>query len=164
GDAKSVLAAMDRYAETNALMHIGDKKGEYIDGLIGKNNVKIMVELGGYLGYSALRFSNLLPANGHYYSFEMNPEFASVAQKVIDHAGLSSKVTIIVGEFKVTSNDFQRVCGVEKVDMVFIDHWMELYVQDLKIIEAAQWLRPGSTIVADNILIPDAPEYEAYIE
>ncbi|ORX92364.1 S-adenosyl-L-methionine-dependent methyltransferase [Basidiobolus meristosporus CBS 931.73] len=136
GDAESVLAAMDRYAETNALMHIGDKKGEYMDDLIRKHNTNVM----------------------------MNPEFASVAQKVIDHAGLSSKVTIIVGEFKVSSNEFLSTYGVKKVDLVFIDHWMEVYVQDLKIIEEAQWLRPGSIVVADNVLFPGAPEYQAYIE
>ncbi|ORX92366.1 S-adenosyl-L-methionine-dependent methyltransferase, partial [Basidiobolus meristosporus CBS 931.73] len=146
------------------LMHISDKKGEYMDDLIRKHNTNVMVELGGYLGYSALRFSNLLPANEHYYSFEMNPEFASVAQKVIDHAGLSFKVTIIVGEFKVSSNEFLSTYGVKKVVLVFIDHWMEAYAQDLKIIEEAQWLRSGSTVVADNIILPGAPEYKAYIE
>ncbi|ORX96832.1 S-adenosyl-L-methionine-dependent methyltransferase, partial [Basidiobolus meristosporus CBS 931.73] len=164
GDAESVITAIDRYAKTNLLMHVGDKKGKHIDDLIEEHNVKVMVELGGYLGYSALRFSNLLPPNGHYYSFELNPRFAKAAQTLVEHAGLTSKVTIIVGEFKTTSEDFLQTYAVDQIDLVFIDHWKDLYVQDMKIIEQLQWLRPGSVVVADNVLFPGAPDYKDYIE
>ncbi|ORX89356.1 S-adenosyl-L-methionine-dependent methyltransferase, partial [Basidiobolus meristosporus CBS 931.73] len=163
-DPNSVISAIDLYANANPMMHIGNQKGKFIDELIKERSTDVMVELGGYLGYSALRFSSILPPNGHYYSFELNPEFAAIAQKIIDHAGLSSKVTIIVGEFKVTSQAFFSTYPIKQVDFVFIDHWKDVYVQDLKIIEELHWLRPGSIVVADNIIVPGAPEYKAYIE
>ncbi|KAK9674939.1 hypothetical protein K7432_016778 [Basidiobolus ranarum] len=164
GDASSVISAIDQYADTHTLMHIGNKKGSVIDDLISKQPVQVMVELGGYLGYSAVRFANKLPTNGHYYSFELNPEFAEVAGKIIEHAGLSSKVTIVLGEFQSTSKNFFQEYDVKEVQFVFIDHWQDLYVQDLKIIEELKWMQKGALVVADNVLYPGAPEYKAYIE
>ncbi|KAK9765331.1 hypothetical protein K7432_006422 [Basidiobolus ranarum] len=164
GDARSVISAIDEFASTHLMMHIGSQKGKVIDDLINQKPVQVMIELGGYLGYSAVRFANQLPTKGHYYSFELNPEYAKTAQKVIDQAGLSSKVTIIIGEFRTTSQDFLKKYAIDKVDFAFIDHWKDVYVQDLKIIEELQWLHPGAFVVADNILFPGVPEYKAYIE
>ena len=58
-----------------------------------------MIELGGYLGYSAVLFANEIAddPDAKYYSFELNPEFAKIATYVIDLAGLLDKVEIIVG-------------------------------------------------------------------
>ncbi|KAK9766086.1 hypothetical protein K7432_005083 [Basidiobolus ranarum] len=164
GDVNSVLSAIDKYASTHPFMHIGEEKGASIEELMNQKPVQVMVELGGYLGYSAIRFANQLPTTGHYYSFEISPEFAKVAGKVIEYAGLSSKVTIIIGEFKYTSKTFTEKYGVEKVDFVLIDHWKDAYLQDLKIIEKLQWLNIGTLVVADNVLYPGVPEYKAYVE
>jgi len=46
---------------------------------------QIMAELGGYCGYSALRFATLqksLVPNSHYYSFEFSPKYAAIARQV----------------------------------------------------------------------------------
>ena len=56
-----------------------------------------MIELGGYLGYSAVLFANEIAddPDAKYYSFELNPEFAKIATYVIDLAGLLDKVEIM---------------------------------------------------------------------
>ena len=36
-------------------------------------------------------------------------------------------------------------------DLVFLDHWKDLYKQDLQAIEAKGLLKPGSIVVADNV-------------
>ncbi|ORX94967.1 S-adenosyl-L-methionine-dependent methyltransferase, partial [Basidiobolus meristosporus CBS 931.73] len=159
-----ILQAIDSYADIHPLIHVGNRKGKVIDELITQKPVQVMIELGGYLGYSAIRFGNKLPPTGHYYSFEFDPEFAEVANKIIDHAGLSSKVTIVIGEFQLTCKTFSEKYGVNKVEFVFIDHKKDVYVQDIKNILRLQWLNIGATVVADNILYPGAPEYKAYIE
>jgi catechol O-methyltransferase len=49
------------------------------------------------------------------------------------------------------------------LDFVFIDHVSEAYLPDLERIVGRRWLHPGSIVVADNIRIPGAPEYRAYM-
>ena len=36
-------------------------------------------------------------------------------------------------------------------DLVFLDHWKDLYEPDLRRLEACALLRPGCTVVADNV-------------
>ena len=36
-------------------------------------------------------------------------------------------------------------------DLVFLDHWRDLYEPDLKLLEAHRMLRAGSVIFADNV-------------
>ena len=43
-----------------------------------------MIELGGYCGYSAVRFGRLLDHNAKYYSFELIPLHAAIATKVMN--------------------------------------------------------------------------------
>ena len=50
------------------------------------------------------------------------------------------------------------------VDAVFIDHAKEAYLPDLHTLEASKLLHAGSVIVADNILVPGAPDYLAYVQ
>ena len=49
------------------------------------------------------------------------------------------------------------------VDLVFIDHDKDAYLPDLRRILEQRWLRPGATVVADNVKFPGAPEYRAYM-
>jgi predicted O-methyltransferase YrrM len=36
-------------------------------------------------------------------------------------------------------------------DLVFLDHWKDIYKSDLQLIEQRQLLKPGSIVVADNV-------------
>ncbi|KAJ3056402.1 hypothetical protein HK102_011205, partial [Quaeritorhiza haematococci] len=50
----SVLSAFDTFARQHQwLMNVGDEKGPICDEIIQRENPKVMVELGAYLGYSA---------------------------------------------------------------------------------------------------------------
>jgi predicted O-methyltransferase YrrM len=69
-------------------------------------------------------------------------------------AGLSSVVTIIEGKVcdiipKLKSEHF-----VSHVDFCFVDHWKDFYLSDVQLLEGSELLRPGSRVVADNILYP----------
>jgi len=46
---------------------------------------------------------------------------------------------------------------------VFIDHAKGHYLPDLRRILERGWLHPGSVVVADNIKVPGAPAYHAYL-
>ena len=92
-----------------------------------------------------------------------------IARKIIDHAGLSDRVQVVfgtLGDGGKTLSYLETACGLSagKLDFVFIDHAKDVYVSDLQLILQAGWLHRGSVVVADNIKVPGAPEYHAYMK
>ena len=49
-------------------------------------------------------------------------------------------------------------------DMIFIDHWKELYLKDLKWLEECGAIKKGTVVVGDNIITPGSPDYLAYFK
>lgn len=46
----------------------------------------------------------------------------------------------------------------------FIDHEKSAYLSDTKLILESGTLQPGSLLLADNVLMPGAPDYLAFVE
>lgn len=180
GNPEKVLLAMDEYMKREHFMVIGRYKGKLILDEIKKQQPIIMLELGCYVGYSAILFgSELAKQNEHisksgraparYYSFELEENHAKIARQLIDLAGLSDTVEIIVGPAGKTIPQFQaRITGelgkFVPADVVFIDHAKGYYVPDLRVLESSSLIAPGTVILADNILMPGAPEYVEYVQ
>ena len=59
--------------------------------------LQVAVELGGYIGYSAVRIASQLPPGGKLYSIDPNESHVRIARSLIQHAGLSDKVEVIQG-------------------------------------------------------------------
>ncbi|KAL4124394.1 hypothetical protein PRIC2_007992 [Phytophthora ramorum] len=167
GDPKSVLDAIDTFGyEHQWMMCVGDVKGELLDQEVTKLKPKILAELGGFSGYSAIRFANKLrelsgPAV-HVYSFEISPQFAAIATKMIDFAGLSDIVTIFVGTFEDKYADLKAL-GVDHVDVFFLDHDKKSYKSDMLVIEKSGLLQSGSVVMADNVVFHQINDYLEYI-
>jgi catechol O-methyltransferase len=49
------------------------------------------------------------------------------------------------------------------VDFVFVEHDKAAYLPDLERILDRGWLHAGSVVVADNVKLPGAPKYRAYM-
>ena len=62
------------------------------------------------------------------------------------HAGYADKVEILEG----SSTEVIRTLE-GPFDLVFLDHWKDLYERDLRLIEERGLLRAGSIVVADNV-------------
>jgi len=163
GDTNGVLAAMDEFCKSNLMMNIGILKGSFLDDAGLKRKPKFVVELGAYFGYSAVRIGRLLSDDARLVSIEKNPLFAAISTKIIEHAGLSNKVKVLVGKAEDKIPTLKQVFGIEFIDLVFIDHWKDRYVPDLKVIESNELLCKGSVLVADNVILPGAPDYLKYI-
>uniref|UniRef100_K3WCQ8 catechol O-methyltransferase n=1 Tax=Globisporangium ultimum (strain ATCC 200006 / CBS 805.95 / DAOM BR144) TaxID=431595 RepID=K3WCQ8_GLOUD len=165
GDPASVIAAIDEFASARHMMNVGINKGKIVDKEIRKKKPTVMAELGGYTGYSAVRFASVqreIAGNNesHYYSFEFSPVFAARVREMVAIAGLSDQVTVIEGAF---SEQYQALKG-KTVDIYFIDHEKSVYLSDAKLIVESGTLQPGSLLVADNVLVPGAPDYLDYVE
>lgn len=172
GHPEAVLRAIDEYSESHErFMNIGPQKGALIVEKIRALEPEIAIELGGYVGYLAILFGNeiLKIPEARYFSFEANEAFAAISRQLVELAGLSSVVEIIVGKGARSLPTFSDRLSKEKgtyvpIDFVFIDHWKDMYVPDLRVLESLNLIAPGTLIAADNIIRPGAPEYVEYVQ
>jgi catechol O-methyltransferase len=169
GDLADAIRAIDRFAYNKAfLINVGDEKGQILDRAVRRARPKRILELGTYCGYSALRMALSAP-DAHIFSIEFNPANADIARRIVAHAGVASRVTVVIG----TLGDGGATIAALRdrhgflpgsVDFVFVDHAKDAYLPDLRRIEAEGWLHPGSIVVADNVRFPGAPDYHAYLK
>ncbi|OXV11964.1 hypothetical protein Egran_00275 [Elaphomyces granulatus] len=163
GHPDKVVAAIDEFVEAKSrrLMNVGVAKAQPITTLISEIRPETMIELGGYVGYSAIVFGDALRRAGgkRYISLELDPAHAAVANMLLDLAGLRGFVQIIIGPSDRTLLDLRRRGEVTHLELLFLDHWKDLYLPDLKLCEEHGLIAPGTVIAADNVIIPGAPDY-----
>jgi catechol O-methyltransferase len=169
GDIDDVLGTLDWYGyHKSLLINIGDVKGRLLDAAVKRSDPKVVLELGTYCGYSALRIAREAPS-AHVYSVELSAENAELARRVWDHAGVGDRITCVVGTLADgghTIGQLDTAIGESPagtVDFVFIDHDKRAYVDDLLTIVENGWLHPGSIVLADNVGYPGAPRYRRYM-
>lgn len=161
GDPEDVLRTMDRFArEVRFLMNVGPDKGPLVQELIARlpENARIL-ELGAFCGYSAILLARTLGERGRIDSVEVSAASVEGARANVEFAGLADRVEIHHGGSTETIPTLEG-----PFDLVFLDHWKDLYKTDLEAIEASELLRPGSLVVADNVgPLFGATEYLDYV-
>lgn len=148
-------------------MIIGAQKGALITKLIAERKPSTMIELGGYVGYSAILFGDAVRKAGgkQYLSLEIDVRMAAVANMLVSLAGLRDFVKILVAP---SHESLIRLFKTEKtlphVELLFLDHWKDRYVPDLLLLEELNVLKPGvSVLAADNVISPGAPDYLEWV-
>ena len=165
GDLDGAIRAVDEFCYGQSfMMNVGDVKGEILDAAIHRAGPKRLLELGTYCGYSALRTARAMPEGAHLTSLEFNSDNAAIAGGILEHAGVTDRVTVVhgtIGDGGATIATLESEHGFApgSVDFVFLDHAKEAYLPDLRRIVEAGWLHPGSVVVADNVKFPGVPDY-----
>ena len=168
GDPADAIRIIDEYGYNQSfLINVGDEKGAILDAAVARARPARVLELGTYCGYSALRMALAAPS-ARIVSIEFNAANAEIARRILDHAGVGARVTVVVGTLGDGGKTIDALrnahgFGAGTVDLVFIDHAKEVYLADLQLILQQGWLRPGALVVADNVKCPGAPEYRAYM-
>lgn len=146
-------------------MNVGEDKGNTVVGLIREAKPRIMVELGGYCGYSTILFSSAVRETGgkKYYSLERSPKFARNIEILVDFAGLSDVVEVIVGPSDEGLKKLYDEGRLERIDMMFLDHYKPAYTTDLKLCEQLGLIKKGTVLAADNVIKPGNPPYLDYV-
>jgi catechol O-methyltransferase len=170
GDLDDVIRAIDEYSYSRSYMiNVGDEKGAILDEAVRRARPSLLLELGTYCGYSALRMCRAMPEGARLVSIEFNPANAIIARRVLEYAGVGERVAVLVGTLgdggvTIASLEAEHGLAAGSLDFVFIDHDKSVYVSDLELILGRGWLHPGSVVVADNVKFPGAPEYRAYLK
>ncbi|KPI41823.1 putative catechol O-methyltransferase 2 [Cyphellophora attinorum] len=166
GSPTAVLKAVDDFARTQKyLMNVGEDKGRIVSDLIAEVKPETMVELGGYVGYSCILFGDAVRKAGgkRYFSLERNPEFAAVIMGLVELAGLSDVVKVVVGSSDASLKRLHDNGQLKKIDLMFLDHYKPAYTTDLKLCEELGIVGPGTVLAADNVVKPGNPPYLEYV-
>ncbi|KAK4671669.1 hypothetical protein QC764_607870 [Podospora pseudoanserina] len=166
GNPQKVLQAIDDYGRSvRGLINIGSMKGSIVCDIIARHRPAVVLELGGYIGYSAIMFGHAMRQAGgkQYYSVEKSPLFAAIATSLIDLAGLRDNVRVVVGTGAEGTRRLYDEGKISRVDMAFFDHFKPAYTDDLKLCERLGVVGPGTLIVADNMVLPGNPRYLEWV-
>ncbi|KAK9445756.1 O-methyltransferase, family 3 [Metarhizium brunneum] len=116
---------------------------------------KRVLEVGVYVGYSAMLWAHATGPDGLVTGLEYSPELAEIAQDALAKEGINN-VEIIVGNAAET---LPKVSPSTPYDIIFLDADKPGYSNYLSIILANsqpgsknRLLRPGGLIIADNVL------------
>ena len=181
GDIKHIIKTIDEFGwKKQWLMNIGDRKGEILDEAIQTRKPKTVLELGKnsliinntfaysfflgtFLGYSSLRIVSQLPTDALFITIEADSQSAEIARSVHEHAGVADRVKIINGSTENVIPDLRKDFHIDSFDLIFIDHYKEVYLRDFKILEELGLIKSGTMIVADNVITPGTPDYLEYV-
>jgi len=159
GDPAATLDAMDEFARKRRfLMNVGDVKGAILKQALTDAGAQSALELGAYCGYSAVLIAAHMGEGSHLDSIEINPDNADASRQVIEHAGLSDRVTVHTGAAREIIPELGQ-----QYDLIFVDHWKDLYLPDLQVAEQSNCLKPGSHVVADNVGMFNAADYLGHV-
>lgn len=141
-------AVLDEIAKSGAardLPLIDAEVGALLRVLATAAGATRILEIGTAVGYSGIWLAGALPAGGMLITMEMNEARAQEARENFARAGLSDRVTLIVGDATLK---IAKVAG--PFDLVFLDTDKRLYGPLLDRLVAL--LRPGGLLVTDNVL------------
>ncbi|MBO9684914.1 MAG: O-methyltransferase [Flavisolibacter sp.] len=131
------------HAHSNMLSgHLQGKLLEMISCMI---RPKRILEIGTFVGYSALCLAKGLTDDGQLHTLELREEDAKRAQSYFDRSFFRDKIILHIGDALKTIDELN-----ETWDLVFIDADKENYTNYFDRIFSK--VRPGGFILADNVL------------
>jgi predicted O-methyltransferase YrrM len=138
------MKSIEQEAPRRGLPIIGPVRGVILDDVLSQHQPSSILEVGTLVGYSAIRMGRHLHRGQSITCVELREEMAQTARKNIENAGLSDRITVIVGDAKKVLPTLEG-----KYDMIFLDAVKDEYLGYLESVE--RLLHKGSVVVADNV-------------
>lgn len=117
--------------------------------MVKLSNAKSIIEVGTFTGFTALAMALALPEDGKLITLDINDSYASVGRPVWEKAGVSSRISLILGP---AAESLETLVKTKRgtVDMMFIDADKGNY--GVYYDYALELLRPGGVLLIDNVL------------
>ena len=131
-------------------MQISSDQGQFMGLLVKLMNAKKIIEVGTFTGYSSLVMALALHQNGQIISCDISEKYTEVARKFWQEAGVSNKITLLLGPAKDSLVELIQNGEAGQFDMAFIDADKTNY--KIYYENCLDLLRPGGLILIDNVL------------
>jgi caffeoyl-CoA O-methyltransferase len=139
------IAAYTTAHHREAHMLSGPLQGKFLEILSLLLRPRRVLEIGTFMGYSALCLAAGLPEEGRLHTIELREEDADLAAENFRRANCQDRIILHRG------NALAIIPGLKEVwDLVFIDADKTGYVEYYKLVLPR--LRAGGLIIADNVL------------
>jgi len=144
GSAERVLRRIEGSDRWRYLSIVGRDRGRILVELIRRHRPRRVLEVGTFVGYSAILMGRELGRESEIVTIEIDREVAELARRNIQEAEIEPRVEVFVGDA------LEIISEVEgEFDMVFLDANKGEYFEYLRLVEGK--LRRGSVVVADNV-------------
>ena len=128
-------------------LQISISQAQFLQTLIKISDIKKVLEIGSFTGFSALSMALALPNDGSLISLDKNAEFSKKAKTFYDKANVNKIKQIIkpaLESLKVLKNSKQ------KFDLIFIDADKENYINYYE--KCIEMIDKNGLIIIDNVL------------
>jgi caffeoyl-CoA O-methyltransferase len=143
---RSLAEETERLGEI-AIMQIAPEQGAFMTLLCRAMGARRALEIGTFTGYSAICIARGLTDDGLLVTCEVSDEWAAVARRYFERAGVADRVDVRIGPALET---LRELPDDDPFDFAFIDadkaEYPEYYEEVLRV------LRPGGLTMIDNVL------------
>ena len=129
-------------------MQISVTQGYFLQLIIKLYNVKKVLEIGTFTGYSALTMALSLPQEGTITCLDKNKETSNHAEVYFKKANLENKIKIVLNNALESMKDL--INKKNTFDLIFIDADKENYINYYNL--SYQLLNKGGLMIIDNVL------------
>ena len=144
---ESLIAETRRVAGPMAIMQIAPEQGAFMQILVRAVGARRVIEVGTFTGYSALCMARALPEDGVLLCCDVSEEWAAVARRHWEKAGVAGKIDLRIAPALETLRALPRS---PDWDLAFIDADKPAYPDYFEEILAR--LRPDGLVLVDNVL------------
>ena len=143
----------------NAVMQVSPDQGALMELIVRLIGAKDALEVGTFTGYSAICVARGLGDGGKLTCLELSEEFAAIAQRNLEAAGVAHRVEIRLGP---AGESLEAMPATPSFDFAFIDADKPGYPTYYELV--LERMRPGGLVLLDNMLLSGrvlAPEDES---
>ncbi len=137
-------------AMTDGMMQISPEQGQFMGLLTELLGVRRYLEVGSFTGYSSLAVALALPDDGEVIACDVSADFAAVARRYWQEAGVADKIDLRLAPATETLQTLVKDGQAGTFDFIFIDADKENY--DAYYESALLLSRTGGLITVDNVL------------
>ena len=142
---QQIVQETERSMPQQLQMLSGHVQGKFLEMLSRLLRPMRVLEIGTFMGYSAICLCRGLQAGGRLHTLEYKEDIAAVARENFLRAGVQDKITLHIG------NALDIIPKLEEEwDLVFIDADKPGYIAYYNLVLPR--LRSGGVILADNVL------------
>ena len=128
-------------------LQISISQAQFLQTLIKISNIKSVLEIGSFTGFSALSMALVLPKDGSLLSLDKNSEFSNKAKSFYKKAN-ENKITQIIKPAIESLDELKN--SKKKFDLIFIDADKENYINYYE--KCMDLVSKNGLIIIDNVL------------
>ena len=128
-------------------LQVSISQAQFLQTLIKISNIKSVLEIGSFTGFSALSMALALPEDGSLISLDKNSEFSNKAKSFYKKAN-ENKITQIIKPAIKSLNELKN--SKKKFDLIFIDADKENYINYYE--KCMDLVNKNGLIIIDNVL------------